>query len=95
MTKQYILRPTRIHVLPEGEPLYSERATIVQTVNEAAGEFIEIRQVPEQGDEWGIQLNDEEEWNAISAAVADLFAEIGKWAGKDVPAQPANQGSEF
>lgn len=79
MNKNYILRPTRIHVLPEGEPLYSEKATIVQMVDEAAGEFIEVRQVPDQGQECGILINDENEWNAISAAVADMFSEINKW----------------
>lgn len=85
MNKPYILRPTRIHVLPEGEPLYSEKATIVQMVDEAAGEFIEIRQQPEQSGECSILVNDADEWNAIAAAVADMFSEIAKWNKEEQP----------
>lgn len=85
MNKQYILRPTRIHVLPEGESFFSEQSTIVQIEDEGAGEFIEISQNLDQHAPQlhAIRINDADEWNAIAAAVGDMFVEIGKRAPKD------------
>ena len=83
---QYVLRVTRIHITPPGEAVFSERATSVEIVDEAAGEFVKIvqdRGDPEYRD--SICINDEEEWNAISAAVADLFAEIKKHHTEEQP----------
>ena len=37
-------RITSLIVLPEGEPIYSERATIVRIEDEAGGEYIVVSQ---------------------------------------------------
>jgi hypothetical protein len=76
---QYVMRITRIHIVPEGEPLFSEHATTAEIVNESGGEFIKIEQIDGHTDHAkSILVNDEDEWDAISAAVADLFAETKK-----------------
>ena len=81
----YILRVTRIHVVPEGEAIFAQQATAVEIVDEAGGEFIKMTQVHDDPAHNGsILINNESEWNAISAAVADLFHEIAK----NQPKQP-------
>ena len=40
----YKIRVTSVTVLPEGEPLYSERATVISIGDESAGEFLEVKQ---------------------------------------------------
>ncbi len=73
----YILRTTRIHVVPEGEAIFAQQATTVEIVDEAGGEFIKISQSHDDPiHEGSVLINDESEWNAISAAVQDLFADI-------------------
>lgn len=78
MSTKYILRPTRIHVLPEGEPLFSEHATVIEIVDETGGDFVQIRQMPDAGQDNVLRINSENEWNAVAAAVADMFSEIAK-----------------
>lgn len=86
MSKPYILRPTRIYVLPEGEPLFSEKATIVEIIDESGGDdFIQIHQIPDVGEDNVLRINSEDEWNAIAAAVADMFSEIAKWNKEKQP----------
>jgi hypothetical protein len=75
----YILRTPRIHVVEEGKALDSGGTTVLEIADGGGGEFITIYQVLEGG---GITtpvcINNESEWNAISAAVQDLFHEIAK-----------------
>ncbi len=40
------VRVTRLTVLPEGEPIFSEQATHVEIEDEAAGEFVKVTQQP-------------------------------------------------
>jgi hypothetical protein len=40
----YIIRSTQLSVSPPGESLYSERCTIITIVDEAGGEFVEVKQ---------------------------------------------------
>lgn len=44
MSKQYKARVRCVAVLPHGEPLFSEMATMVSIEDEAAGEFVEVSQ---------------------------------------------------
>lgn len=64
--------------MPPTEPIFSERATHVSIVDEAAGEFIEIQQDNGHGREGrqAIGVSDEGEWAAIKSAVDRLFEEI-------------------
>lgn len=64
-------RVTRIVIAPQGEPLYSEMATTVEITDEAAGEFVEIRQhgAPEIGT---VQISPKD-WPLIRRAVDRLI----------------------
>lgn len=76
-TKPFIARTTRLTVLPEGEPLYSERATNISIEDEAGGEFIVIGQTGGKNDTDSHEIRiDPEEWLLIEKSVKKLLAEI-------------------
>ena len=70
----YIRRVTRITVLPEDQPIFSEMATHVVIDDEGAGELIEIQQ-QHRTDSGRISI-ESREWPAIRSAVEELFADI-------------------
>jgi hypothetical protein len=73
----YITRTTELTVLPEGEPIFSEMATIIRIEDEAAGEFVKIKQQSGHVDADGQAITvSREEWPAIKQAVETLLAEI-------------------
>ncbi len=74
----YILRNTRIHVVEEGKAIHEGGATVVEIVDGGGGEFINIVQTEGDHELDGVSINNESEWNAIAAAVQDLFSEIAK-----------------
>jgi hypothetical protein len=76
----YIIRTTELTVMPEGEPIFSEMATIIRIEDEAAGEFVEIKQ---QSGKQAIAVAPEE-WPAIKQAVETLLAEIHGQSDKDL-----------
>lgn len=60
-------RVTRLHVLPKDADLFSERAILVEIDDEAAGEFVVVRQQTDAGSE-KIGINPEE-WPALRSAI--------------------------
>jgi len=62
-------RVTRLHVLPEGEPLFSEQAFTVEVDDEAGGEFVVVSDC-----EGKIRLN-AEEWPALCNAINQMVKE--------------------
>lgn len=62
-------RVTRVHVLPEGEPIFSEQAFTVEIDDEAGGEFVVVRDC-----EGKIRLNPEE-WPALRKAIDRMVKE--------------------
>ncbi len=42
--KKRIARITQVTILPEGEPLFREAATVIKIDDYAAGEFVEVKQ---------------------------------------------------
>jgi hypothetical protein len=68
---------SRITVLPKGESIFSQLATEISIVDEAAGPFIEMRQFPDEGDEKNLRF-DLDEWPHIAKAVGKLIQEIEK-----------------
>jgi hypothetical protein len=72
---EYISRITRVTVLPPSEPIFSERATEISIIDEAAGEFIEIRQCGDNPDQ-SVKIGDEREWKEIKDTVDMLFKNI-------------------
>jgi len=75
--RNIIARTTRITVMPEGEPIFSEMATHVSIEDEAAGEFLEIEQ---QSGHVGIKDQtikvDADEWPALRDAIDRMMKEI-------------------
>lgn len=65
-------RITAITVCKKGEPIFSDYATRVEIVDEAAGEFVEVSQAGrEGGGKIAIASN---EWPALRDAIDELIA---------------------
>lgn len=62
-------RVTRLHVLPEGEPLFSEQAFTVEIDDEAGGEFVVVSDCDGK-----IRLSPEE-WPALCRAINQMVKE--------------------
>lgn len=61
-----ITRVTKLTITPDGEPLFSERATDVLIDDEAAGEFVVVEQ---RADGMGKIAIDPDEWPTLRAAI--------------------------
>lgn len=70
---KYETRVTALVVLPVGQETYSEMATTVAIADEAAGEFVEVKQHG-RVDIGKIQINPEE-WPALRDAIDLMIAE--------------------
>lgn len=74
---KYIIRTTRISVLPRGEPLFGECCTNVSIQDEASGEYLEIEQQSRKTDvKYQTIIIEPEEWQGIKEAVEFMLAEI-------------------
>ena len=69
---KYHTRVTRLVVLPEGKPLYAEAATTVEIDDEAAGEFVIVRQDGRTDNSIAI---DPDEWPELRAAIDRLVGD--------------------
>lgn len=79
MSKKYITRTTRISVLPQGEPLFSEMCTHVTIDDEAGGEYLEVEQQSGSPDvKPQTVIITPEDWPALQDAVWTLMGEIKK-----------------
>lgn len=68
---EYEQRTTQVMVVPVGEPIFSEMVTTVTIVDEAAGEFVEVRQSG-VGTEGTIRIG-KEEWPAIQDTITSML----------------------
>ena len=76
-------RITRYTIAPEGEPIFSELATHVEIDDEAAGEFVVIKQEGGSSElEKRVAFN-EDEFAIVCAAARNLFRDIKKRSEKD------------
>jgi len=71
--KPYISRITQMTIAPEGEPIFSEMATDICIDDEAAGEYIILKQITRNDGTIAIYP---EEWDVIKATIDQMFAEI-------------------
>ncbi len=69
----YETRVTQMFVLPKTEPIFSEMATQVSIVDEAAGEYVEVKQTGRT--DLGKIAIDPEEWPMLKCAIDTLIAE--------------------
>ena len=67
----YETRTTKVTIVPKGQPIFNQEATEVEIVDEAAGEYVEVRQCSDQYDgKIGITV---EEWPTIRKAIDDML----------------------
>lgn len=66
----------KIAVLPKGEETFSDKATFIEIVDEAGGEFLEISQC--SGIEGQKIRLDDDEWPHVREAINEMFKEIKK-----------------
>ena len=77
--KRYDIITTRLTVVPEGEPIYSEMATHVEMQDEASGAFVELVQIGQIGEAGRNAVRiDADEWPAIRGAVDQMIDLIGR-----------------
>lgn len=72
-------RITQITVLPAGEPIFSEMATVITIQDEAAGEYITLQRLTgSEGDPQKASI-DPKEWPSIRDAIDRMMGEISDW----------------
>jgi len=71
---KYEIRVTRLSVIPPGDAVFNETATHIEIDDEAAGEFVSIRQNFDQAAAGQIFI-DVQNWEVIRAAVDHLIAD--------------------
>ena len=70
----YRVRVTERVILPYNEPVFSESATVVRIDNEAAGDYIKVKQCHE-GAEVGVVCFDKESWPLIRDVIDKMMQE--------------------
>ena len=71
---EYEITTLSLIVKPKGEPIFSERATIIEMTDEAAGPFITLRQCADETERGEIKI-DLEEWPTIQEAIGLMIDE--------------------
>lgn len=74
---KYIQRPLSIIILPEGENIFCETATVITIEDDAAGEFLKISQCNDVIEK-GVISVESEDWVAIRDGIDFMFAQIAK-----------------
>jgi len=68
---KYITRTTKMTILPEGDPIFSEQATHIEVAQEAGSDgFLKITE--------GSVCIDHDNWPAIKAAIETMLEDIKK-----------------
>ena len=75
MAYAYEARKKAVIVAPEGEPIYSEKATEVYIEDESCGEFVVVEQ---SADDYGKVGFDVEEWELIKSVIDEMIKECRK-----------------
>lgn len=71
--QQYEIRTTGLIVVPEGEPIFDERAIEIRIVDEGGGEFISVRKY--RGAEVGELLIEPAEWPTLREAIELMWGD--------------------
>ena len=66
------IRTTQLTITPEGEPIFCERAYTVTIDDQAAGEYVVVHSLGEDGDKIEI---DPQDWPALREAIDQLIGE--------------------
>lgn len=71
---KYEITTLSVIVKPANEPIYCESATIIEIMDEAAGPFLEIRQINDDAENGTIRVCSED-WPTIEQAINLMIAE--------------------
>ena len=74
-TKPYIQRTLSIIILPQGEPIFCERATTIAIADDAAGEYLRVIKCDDDIERGEICI-DRDEWPAIREGINTMIAQI-------------------
>lgn len=75
-----ILRTTRMHIVPEGEPIFSELGYTIEIDDESGGEYIHLKDGSITEDKDGVKINPED-WPTVKDAVDRLVKLIHEHEG--------------
>ena len=74
---KYTSRITQITVLPVGEPIFSEKATVISIDDESGGEYITVKQQMDYGSEKDQTVAfDPDEWEEVKGVIDQMFKDI-------------------
>ena len=74
---KYTSRITQITVLPVGEPIFSERATVISIDDEVTGEYIKVMQQADTTNEMNqTVIFEPEEWEEVKGVIDQMFKDI-------------------
>ena len=74
---KYTSRITQITVLPVGEAIFSEKATVISIDDESGGEYIVVRQQMDTTREMNQTVAfDPDEWEEIKGVIDQMFKDI-------------------
>lgn len=68
--EEYETRVTQLTVVPDGEPIFSEMAYVVEIEDEAGGEYVTVES---QADAYGKIAIAPQEWPALRAAIEKML----------------------
>ena len=72
-------RVTQITVLPAGEPIFSRQATVISIEDEAAGEYVTVKNHHDcEGEPHSIDF-DPASWPEIRDGIERMMDEISEW----------------
>lgn len=76
---KYITRTTKMTILPEGDPIFSELATHIEVAQEAVGDsFLKITQDSDDPVYEGSVCIDCDNWPAIKSTIETMLEDIIK-----------------
>ena len=73
--RKLIQRTTRMHIVPEGEPIFSELGYTIEIDDEAGGEYIHLKDGSITGDKDGVKI-DPDHWPAVRDAIDRMVDQI-------------------
>ena len=77
-SKEFKTRTLSFVVLPDGDPIFSERATTITICDESGGEFVEVEQGGAPG--FGKIAINPKEWPELKSAIDRMVSECSEVA---------------
>ena len=69
----YLIHRTQVTIIPKGDPLYSLRATVIEISDDAGGEYVKIRQQPDDSENDTVCV-DAYDWPVLRTVIDAMVA---------------------